>query len=341
MAEGRDIIVIGGSAGAIEALNEILPGLDKDLPAAVFVVIHSGQEGPRLLASIFQRSSALSVRYAKDREPIELGTVYLAPPDRHLIIKPGELRVVRGPKENNFRPAIDPMFRSAAYTYGPRVIGVLLSGLMDDGTYGMSQIKQQGGLVVIQSPEDAKQPDMPRSVMDRVGADHVVMSSEIAALLTELVRADLESSGRPGDEQLDVSEGLVSAICIPGVPPPTSPFICPDCGGALWEQRDGEMLRYRCHTGHGFTAATLFGRQTDELEHALWASVRLLEEQGELQRRMAERWQSRGNDQVGARFKSNAKDREQAADLIRTMLTGQKDGLSKVKTGPSIRQEYM
>jgi two-component system chemotaxis response regulator CheB len=340
MAEGRDIIVIGGSAGAINALSEILPGLDRGLPAAVLVVIHSGQESPGFLANILQRNTSIAVRYAEDREPLELGAVYLAPPDRHLLIKPGELRVVRGPKENNFRPAIDPLFRSAAYTYGTRVIGVLLSGLLDDGTYGMLQIKQQGGLLIAQSPNDASQSDMPLSAIERVGVDRVAAAADIAAVLNEVVHADVDSSAGPAREQTDVAEGLVSGLRINDGQPPSSPFVCPECGGSLWEQREGEGLRYRCHTGHGFTAATLSALQSDELEQALWTSVRLLDEQAELQRRMAGRWQTDGNVKVRARFESNAEDREHAADLIRTLLTGQSEGLGKTEAGPNILREY-
>jgi two-component system chemotaxis response regulator CheB len=340
MAEGRDIIVIGGSAGAIDALNAILPALDRSLPAAIFVVVHSGEDAPGLLASIFQRSTELTVRYAEDREPIELGAICLAPPDRHLLLKPGEVRVVRGPKENNFRPAIDPLFRSAAYTYGPRVIGVLLSGLLDDGTYGLMQIKQQGGVTVAQSPDDASQPDMPLSAIQRVGVDHVASAAEIAPLLHELVHASVDTAVGPRREQTDVAEGLVSGLRLAGAQEPTSPFTCPECGGALWQQREGEILRYRCHTGHGFTAATLLALQSDELEQALWSSVRLLDEQAELQRRMAGRWQASGNHHVQARFESNATDREHAADLIRTLLIGQAKAPPQAQESPSIRREY-
>jgi two-component system chemotaxis response regulator CheB len=340
MAEGRDIIVIGGSAGAINAVNEVLPGLHKDLPAAVFVVIHSGQYASGLLASIFQRLTELKVRYAEDREPIELGAVYLAPPDRHLLLKPGEVRVVRGPKENNFRPAIDPLFRSAAYTYGPRVIGVLLSGLLDDGAYGLAQIKQHGGITIAQSPEDAQQPDMPLSAIRRAAVDRVAPAAEMAALLQELAPTSVETAIGPRREQTDVSEGLVSGLRVAGAQDPGSPFVCPECGGALWEHRNHDDLRYRCHTGHGFTAATLLALQSDELEQALWSSVRLLDEQAELQRRMAERWQDSGNQPVRARFEANAADREHAADLIRTLLTGEAVAHRQSQTSPSIRREY-
>jgi len=280
------------------------------------------------------------VHYAEDREPIELGALYIAPPDRHLLVKPGEVRVVRGPKENNFRPAIDPLFRSAAYTYGRRVIGVLLSGLMDDGTHGLLQIKLQRGVTVAQSPDDAQQPDMPLSAIERVGVDHVLPAAAMAPLLSGLVKAEADSAAGPSREQPDVVEGLVSALKLAEVHEPSSPFICPDCGGPLWERKEGELLRYRCHEGHGFTAETLLGMQSAEVEQALWTSMRLLEEQAELQKRMAGRWSTSGNHPLRARFESNAQDREYAAELIRTLLTGRSPAEQWLPESPSIRREY-
>ncbi|HEX6961477.1 MAG TPA: chemotaxis protein CheB [Lacipirellula sp.] len=339
MPEGRDIIVIGGSAGALEAVGGILSKLQHDIPAAVFIVLHSGQGSPGYLATIFERQTQLAVRYAEDGEPIELGTVYVAPPDRHLLVKPGEVRLVRGPKENNFRPAIDPLFRSAAHTYDGRVIGVVLSGLLDDGAHGLFQIKQQGGVTIAQSPDEAPQPSMPRAAIEQVGVDYVLTAQEIGALLNDLSRSQSDSELRPRAEQRDVAEGRAAGLRIPGVDAPSSPFACPQCGGGLWEVQDGGLIRYRCHVGHGFTAQTLETLINDELEQALWTSVRLLEEQAELQTRLANRLQTKGNAPLRDRFESNAEDRSYAADLIRKLLTGNGvDG--DATTNPNIRHEY-
>jgi two-component system chemotaxis response regulator CheB len=341
MPEARDIIVIGGSAGALNAIEDLLRDVTPDCPAALFLVIHSGQEAPGYLAKILAKMTQLEVRYAEDREPIALGTVYVAPPDRHLIIKPGEVRVVRGPKENNFRPAIDPLFRSAAYTYGSRVIGVILSGLMDDGSHGLFQIKQEGGVAVAQSAEDALQPSMPLAAIQQVGVDYVVPAAQMGSLLNDLVRAPGEVAAGPQQEQADIAEGLVSGLrVLSGDEAPNSPFICPNCGGSLWEVQEGQLVRYRCHVGHGFTAETLSALQDDELEQALWSSVRLLEEQAELQHRMAERWQSSGNQQIRERFKSNASDRIEAADLIRQLLVGRHKPGELPEQSPNIRRDY-
>ena len=339
MAEGRDIIVIGGSAGAIEAIESLLQGVSADIPAALFIVIHSSLDAPGLLANIFAKRTDLNVRYAEDNEPIELGNIYIAPPDRHLLIKPGVCRVVRGPKENNFRPAVDPLFRSAAYTYGSRVIGVLLSGSLDDGAHGIFQIKREGGITIAQSPEDAQQPGMPLAAIQRVGVDHAVPAAEIGPLLDQLSQADGLQAQGPRSDQTDVAEGSVSALRHPGLQTPSSPFICPDCGGALWEVKEGNLLRYRCHTGHGMTAETLFATQSAELEQALWTSVRLLEEQAELQKRMASQWHAAGNQWLRGRFEDNADDRESAADMIRNMLTGQ-TRVAPREPSSNIRREY-
>jgi two-component system chemotaxis response regulator CheB len=339
MAEGRDIIVIGGSAGALQAVIAILSQLDPKISAAVLVVLHSAENAQRYLARILERQTPLRVRYGEDHEPIELGTITIAPPDRHLIVKPGEVRVVRGPKENNFRPAIDALFRSAANTYVGRVIGVILSGLLDDGAHGLFQVKQQGGVTIAQSPDEAPEPSMPRAAIELVGVQYVLTAKEIGPLLNSLTQGAEDIESRPRQEQRDIAEGRAAGLRIAGVDSPTSPFSCPQCGGALWELRDGNLLRYRCHVGHGFSAQTLTALVSDEVEQALWTSVRLLEEQAELQRRLADKSQSEGNLSLGERFQSNVADRRYAADLIRRLLTG--DGVDDATLKqPNIRGEY-
>ncbi|HEX4488777.1 MAG TPA: chemotaxis protein CheB [Terriglobales bacterium] len=339
MAEGKDIIVIGGSAGSLRAIKELLRALSADVQVAVLVVIHSSQESPGYLARILGQATSLNVRYAEDREPIELGTVYVAPADRHLLVKPGEVRVVRGPKENNFRPAIDPLFRSAAYTYGPRVIGVVLSGLLDDGSHGLFQIERQGGVTVVQDPSDAEQPSMPQSAIAQAKVDHVVPAAEMGELLNKLTRENSEESQGPARAQLDVSEGASSGLEVPNRRP-SSTFVCPECRGALWEIQEGDQLRYRCHVGHGYSGQTLSALHDVEIEQALWTSVRLLEEQAELQERMAEKWKASANRQLGDRFASNADDRKYTADLIRSLITGQKKLPEQAQKSPQVVGEY-
>jgi two-component system chemotaxis response regulator CheB len=316
-AISRDIIVMGGSAGGIEAISRILSDLPAHLEAAIFVVVHMGQDSPNLLANIFGKAAALPVQFAADREPIELGRVYVAPSDRHLLIKRGEMRVVLGPKENNFRPALDPLFRTAATTYHARVIGVIVSGSLDDGTHGLLQIKRGGGVTIAQSPEDATQPGMPQSAIERVGMDYVKPAAEIGPFLIQLVEAGGESAGPLGIDEVDLSEGLFSALRLGNIGAP-SPFVCPDCNGALWEMRDGSVVTYRCHVGHGFETQTLLARQAMEIEQALWSAVRGFEERAALQHRTAER--TAQNAELSARMLENAKEQQRMADVVRSLL---------------------
>jgi two-component system chemotaxis response regulator CheB len=336
-AATRDIIVMGGSSGSIEAISEILPKISPQTGAAIFIVVHTGEDSPNYLVSIFSKYTSLPVQYAADREPIELGRVYVAAPDRHLLIKSGEMRVVFGPKENNFRPALDPLFRTAATTYGRRVIGVILSGSLDDGTHGLLQIKRAGGVAIAQDPSTALHPGMPESAIDRVTPDYVAPSSEIGPLLNQLVGGAIGKSEPLGDDQLDPAEGAISALRLNGVKSPT-PFICPECNGALWETLDEGGLKYRCHVGHGFTVDTLLALQAIEIEQALWSAVRTFEERAALQRRTAERTVA---DQplLRDRMLDNAVEQQRMADVIRKLLVGPElDKHSGV--GEALREEY-
>jgi two-component system chemotaxis response regulator CheB len=332
----RDIIVMGGSAGSIEVVSKILADMPDDMCTAMFVVVHSGESAPGFLVDIFSKTSKLPVQYAIDREPIELGRVYVAPADRHLLIKPGEMRVILGPKENNFRPALDPLFRTAATTYTSRVIGVVLSGSLDDGTHGLLQIKRAGGATVVQSPDDASHAGMPQSAIERVGVDHVKPASEIASLLYELAGCDENVATALGEDEVDVSEGVMSALQMPSLPAP-SPFICPECNGALWEVQDGAMVKYRCHVGHGYGPETLLAMQAIEIEQALWSAVRLFEEKALLHKRMAERSES---GELRKRFLENAREQQQLAEAVRKLLVSPHQKVQPSEVGGLARREY-
>jgi two-component system chemotaxis response regulator CheB len=337
-AEGtRDIVVIGGSAGAIEAISVILKSLPGDFSAATFVVVHSGQSAPSYLANIFGKVARLPVQYAIDREPIELGRVYVAAPDRHLLIKPGEMRVILGPKENNFRPALDPLYRTAATTYRGRVIGVVVSGTLDDGTHGLLQIKRAGGVTVVQSPDDCFQPGMPLSAIERVGVDHILPASEIGPLLERIVNGDGHVSSAVGQDEVDVAEGLISAMRLNGMPAP-APFICPECKGALWELQDGDAVKYRCHVGHGFATDTLLSLQAIEIEQALWSAVRGFEERAALQKRTAGRTDI-GNAELRKRLLEGAGEQQRMADVVRRLLVAPQQ-LEEETVGELVRHEY-
>jgi two-component system chemotaxis response regulator CheB len=323
MTADHDIIVIGGSAGALEALRIVVRSLPSDLPASVFVVIHSGSKARSYIREILTRDSRLGVTQASDHGAIQPGQIYVAAPDHHLLVKDGIMRVMRGPRENGFRPAIDPLFRTAARAYGNRVVGVLLSGELDDGTYGLMQIKKAGGKTIVQQPDEALAPSMPQSALRNLDVDYVLCAADIAALLVDLGRSPEESLVKSAKEGgPDVAEGLSDILRADNLSEPPSGFTCPECGGALWEVREGEMLRYLCHVGHGYTSEALLSEHSERVERALWSAVRILEENASINRRMAKAMDDKGVERSKERFEDYAIEREQNANVLREILTG-------------------
>jgi two-component system chemotaxis response regulator CheB len=291
----RDIVVIGASAGGVQALQKLIAGLPEDLAASVFIALHSHPRSPGMMADILNRAGDIKVSYPENGDKIERGRVYLARPDYHLLLERGTMRVVRGPKENGHRPAIDPLFRSAAVNYGPRVVGVILTGYLNDGTSGLIAIKECGGLAVVHDPEDAQVPDMPRSALRHVQADHCVSLSEIAPLLDRIANTTVQTDG----QNMAALESIETESRIPGMEcqDPSvvdklgrrSTLTCPECMGTLWEINDENLLRYRCHVGHALTGEHLAVDQITAVEKALWLALKTLEESATLARRLAAR----------------------------------------------------
>jgi two-component system, chemotaxis family, protein-glutamate methylesterase/glutaminase len=322
----RDIVVIGASAGGLHALLDLLAPLPVKLPASIFVVVHTSPDGTRLLPEILQRSGASNVGYARDGQTIEPNRIYAAPPDHHLLLKRNVMRVVRGPRENRFRPAVDPLFRTAARAYGARVIGIVLSGGLDDGTHGLELIKRHGGIAIAQDPQHAVMPSMPLSAIQNVEVDYILRPSEIGARLPLLIGETVEDDAAliPGGP--DVAEGIQDNLRTGRVPGPPSPFTCPECGGALWELEDSKLLRFQCHVGHGYTGDALMWEQHEELEHTLWAGLRALEEQAGLRRRMAQHAERVGRLASAREFERLAKEAEvRAATMRRVLLRPEED----------------
>jgi two-component system chemotaxis response regulator CheB len=319
---GRDIVVIGGSAGGINALLDLLQPLPLGLPAALFVVVHTSPEGGGLLGTVLGRAAGWHADMARDGEPIRHGRIYLAPPDHHLLVKRKRVRVTRGPRENRFRPAVDPLFRTAALAYGPQVIGIVLSGGLDDGSHGLDLIKRHGGLAIAQDPEEAIAPDMPLNAIQNVEVDYILKAAAIAHRLPRLVTEQVgnvpwDDNGH-GEGRPDVAEG--TAANIDKVTGPPSEFTCPECGGTLWELEGGRLLRYRCHLGHGYTANSLVADQSDSLDNALWTALRALEEHSMLRRRMAEHARDKGLKVPARHLEHEAKQAELRASTIRQLL---------------------
>jgi two-component system chemotaxis response regulator CheB len=326
---GHDIIVIGASAGGVEALCQLVTDLPKDLPAAVFVVVHIPAQSKSFLPNILSRKGLLRATHAIDDEVIVPGRIYVAPPDYHLLVKPGYIRLVKGPKENSCRPAVNPMLRTAAKAYGRRVIGVILSGTLDDGTAGLMDVKRFGGVAVVQDPKDALYSGMPSSAIEHVKVDYILPLSSIAPVLVRLAHESVVEEGAkamPSENEMepDVVELDGVALRERGHPGPASNFTCPDCGGTLFQLKQRKLLEFRCRTGHAFSGATLLALQSEVQEEALWAAIRSLEERGELMHQMATKALESNRNLSAQRFKALAQEAQQRADLIRqTLFQGQ------------------
>ena len=310
----RDIVVIGASAGGIPALTTLVAGLPQDFPASILVVMHIPPYAVSRLPEILSRSGPLPAAHARQGEAIEPGRIYVARPDRHLLVRNRRVELSRGPRENHARPAIDPLFRTAARTYGPRVIGIVLSGALYDGSMGLLAIKTRGGLAVVQDPREAIIDSMPRRAIERAAVDHILPVAEMAATLTDLVRQPVTAQG--GNTMVDSidAEDRLEAVITEDFAEQASDeraeemtlFTCSDCGGVLWQGGEGLELRFRCHVGHAFAPEVLLSQKSEELEAALWSSLRLLKEKATLTQQLAAR----------ARSTSNGKPASQAAARI-------------------------
>jgi two-component system chemotaxis response regulator CheB len=325
------IIVIGGSAGSISALRIILAGLPEDFAAPVLIAVHIGSR-ESLLPSLLQSHCALQVRHASQGQPIVAGQVLVAPSDLHLTVATDagrpQAKLVNGPKENHCRPAIDPLFRSAAIAEGADTIGVLLSGFLDDGTVGLQAIKAYGGVAVVQDPDEAEAPDMPASALANGSGDFVLRADAIARKLVELVGdppTDPDAGMALDGKQEEIAlEGrmLEDHSSIDGIDQIGAlvPLTCPECHGALWEVRDSKLLRYRCHTGHAFTARVLAALQNTNVEEALWAAVRALHEQEHLYQRLHQRMRQGGQDKVSGEYLAKAKQAREQGQVLRELI---------------------
>ena len=330
----RDTIVVGASAGGVQALNKLVSDLPSDLPAAVFIVLHIPPDIPSLLPEILSRNAQLEVAHAIDGEKIRGGKVYVAPPDHHLLIQDSHIELVRGPKENLHRPSIDALFRSAARAASSRVIGVVLTGARDDGTIGMRAIKQRGGTAIIQDPAEAPFPSMPLSVMQEIRVDYSLPLQSIAPLLGRLSREKAEEEGRyPVPDEIDIESRIAEQrmegdelLAFVEKLGKVSKLTCPDCHGALWEIDDEQILRYRCHVGHAFSAESLHEGQTQQLEIALWSAVRALEEKAVLAKRIVERSRKANQARTARLFQRRAEDAEAHGSMIRQLLLSAEKG---------------
>lgn len=323
---GLDVVVVGASAGGVESRRGFVAGLDPDLPAAVLIVLHFPATSPSMLPTILSRAGRLPVAAAAEEEPLRPGRIVVAPPDHHLVVIDDHLSVTRGPRENGFRPAIDVLFRSAARACGPRVIGVILSGALDDGTAGMMTIRQRGGVVLAQNPGEATYPSMPANVIRHVGADRMGSVAQLATVVNELTRSARPSGFGPQVALVPESSGTLTtevemadmnprAFSSPDRPGRPSGYSCPDCNGSLFEIDDAGLLRFRCRVGHAWSSLALMGAQDQALEGALWMALRSLQEKAALSNQLADRAGERGHTLSRQRHLDKAAEASRSAEF--------------------------
>jgi two-component system chemotaxis response regulator CheB len=318
----HDLITIGGSSGSFEAIRIILRSLPNDLPAAVLIATHLGPSVS--LMSILAGSSSLPIKAAESGDHLQRGQVYVAVPDAHLLVHDHHVLVRRGPRENLSRPAIDPLFRSAACAFGPRVIGVLLSGSLNDGTAGLAAIKTCGGVTVVQDPKDAAVSSMPQSAMRSVEVDHSVPATEVASLLFRLVQEPTAITFTiPRGLQFEVAVAAQEAagMDINEKLGEKSPFSCPDCDGVLWQVNDDQVLRFRCHVGHAVAADALLEQKDGAADSILWRLLRTHEERAALARKLAGRSAGAHRGMAAHEFQRRAAGYEEDASIVRDLLS--------------------
>jgi len=325
--KNRDIIVVATSTGGFDALKTLLSAWPADLPASVFVAMHVGARSS-ILPQLLQKSCALRIQHAEDEQEFQNSVVYIAPPDRHLIIQDGKTLLTTGPKENFSRPAADPLFRSAAINYGARVIGIILTGHLDDGAAGLAAIDACGGFVAVQDPADSAAPGMPNNALRAVRADVVATVAELASVIIESFNHP--AAAKPyGSLNLQRVAAIETQIALTGNSNvdtiesigTRSPLTCPDCGGVVWRIGENVPLRYRCHTGHAFSALSLEEVQRQQTENALWAVVRGLQERLSLVKQQATNIADASDqDELNARTKRLAAAEGAAHELLRNIV---------------------
>lgn len=311
----RDVAVVGASAGGVEALQSLARGLPADSPLAVVVVLHMPTGAHSKLGEILGRAGPLPAVPATHGARVEPGRIYVAQPDYHLVLSDSRMFQLDGPRENGFRPAIDPLFRSAARTLGPRAIGVLLSGTMDDGVAGLAAIQAFGGATVVQDPDDALASGMPRAALEMLEPDHVGPATSMGRVLDDIAKSDV----RVPKKMTNREDPTLVADPLE-LEPEGVDLACPECGGALQQITAGSIPRFRCRTGHVYSPNTLLEHKSIELEGALWAALRALEEEASMAGRLAERSQATGAPAAARRFSARQGDAAQRADLVREAI---------------------
>jgi two-component system chemotaxis response regulator CheB len=323
--QGHDIIVVGASAGGVEAIEILTKNLPKNVPAALFLVLHQAPTVRSLLPQLITNRTGFPAIHPNNGDNLEPGRLYVAPPDYHMILKDGKILLDHGPKENRHRPAVDPLFRSAAIEYGPRVIGVILTGALDDGTGGLMAVKLCGGIAVVQHPEDAFCAGMPENALRVVEVDHCLPLTKIPNLLLDLMKKPAKKKEEANCNGVEFENIVAGHPLTPkemqqrfGHP---SGFICPECSGPLWEVRARKHTQYRCLVGHQFSPESFLAEETEALERALWTAIKTLEERVTFLNNLAERSQELGETSTFETFRNKAFENKEHAEIIRRIAT--------------------
>jgi two-component system, chemotaxis family, protein-glutamate methylesterase/glutaminase len=320
---GHDIVVIGCSAGGVEVLPKILSKLPRNTPAAIFVAMHVSAMTESYLPRIIGRSAKMPAEHAQHGEAIQPGKIYVAPPDQHMMLTETTIELTHGPKENRHRPAVDPLFRSAARVFGPRVIGVILTGALDDGTAGLQSVKRCGGYTMVQHPDEALAPGMPLSALRYVQADHV---GKLASLATQLRRMIKEPPNKQPEvgchedaENLNQRASMNHHDMEKRYGPPSA-LVCPECSGPIWETEEANHTQYRCVVGHVYSPESFVAEEGVAAERALWVAVKTLQERSDLLKRLSDKATAMNQAISAASFKEKADESQAHADVIRGVL---------------------
>jgi two-component system, chemotaxis family, protein-glutamate methylesterase/glutaminase len=325
--EPKYIVVVGASAGGFHSIIELVAQLHEGMDVAVLIVLHFRKlNSDSAILQRLQTNSAFKCKVAEHGDVIESKHVYIGVPDKHLLVKNGMILLGMGPQENLWRPSIDVLFRSAAAAYDSRTIGIILSGLMYDGTSGMIAIKRSGGCCIVQEPKQAEYPDMIQSVLENVEVDYCVPLEDIGAIIEEKTKNGIHTHIIPDDVKAEAEIAERNALGIATVEAlgERSPYICPDCGGGLWEMVSDNIIRYRCHTGHVYNSGELLIRQSDALENTLWTALRMMEERRNLLDKMS-------TEEKGKGWHLSAENKEERSKDLQVHINRLKDILYATK----------
>jgi two-component system, chemotaxis family, protein-glutamate methylesterase/glutaminase len=310
------VVAIGASAGGVEALRQLVSRLPAELDVPILVAIHSAA-GPSVLPELLERAGSLPSAHAEEQQVLVPGRIFVAPPDRHLVVDGTVARVTSGPRENGHRPSVDTLFRSVAHSFGSATVAVVLSGMLDDGAYGARVVRRCDGTVLVQRPDTALFPSMPQAAIDAGGASAIVTVDEIAERIVSCgerwrrgvrLRDAGGSEDAPGSPAPEEQEGVVSS------------YVCPNCGGALWEHDSGGLLHFRCRTGHTYSPGSLMDVNAVALDDALWGAYRALLERSDLARHLSERFATRGIERSGDRWREIGDEASRRAEILRRAL---------------------